>query len=133
MVAIVFCICISAVVCLFARPLMQIFVSPQETKIITAGVQYLWVEGLCYCGIGVLFLFYGFYRAMCKPAMSVVLTVISLGTRVVLAYSLSPHIGVIGIWIAVPIGWFLADAVGALYYKGKMAAILKSERENAAV
>ena len=44
--------------------------------------------------------------------MSVVLTVISLGLRVLLAYILSGVIGVIGIWMAIPIGWFLADAVG---------------------
>ena len=39
--------------------------------------------------------------------MSVVLTVISLGTRVLLAYTLSmvPWIGVTGIWLSVPIGW----------------------------
>ena len=51
--------------------------------------------------------------------MSVVLTVISLGTRVILAYVLSavPSIGVIGIWAAVPIGWFLADLAGFVYYK----------------
>ena len=50
--------------------------------------------------------------------MSVVLTVISLGTRVALAYALSaiPAIGVVGIWWSVPIGWFLADAVGLIYY-----------------
>ena len=50
--------------------------------------------------------------------MSVVLTVISLGTRVALAYLLSsiPAIGVAGIWWAVPIGWFLADLTGLLYY-----------------
>lgn len=50
--------------------------------------------------------------------MSVVLTVISLGTRVALAYLLSaiPAIGVVGIWWSVPIGWFLADAVGIGYY-----------------
>lgn len=52
------------------------------------------------------------------PGMSVVLTVISLGTRVALAYLLSavPAIGVIGIWWSVPIGWFLADVTGILYY-----------------
>ena len=44
--------------------------------------------------------------------MSVVLTVISLGTRVVLAYVLSAQIGAVGIWISIPIGWALADAVG---------------------
>ena len=50
--------------------------------------------------------------------MSVVLTVISLGTRVALAYTLSavPSIGVTGIWWSVPIGWALADMVGILYY-----------------
>ena len=53
--------------------------------------------------------------------MSVVLTVISLGTRVALAYILSaiPAIGVVGIWWSVPIGWFLADAVGIGYYLWK--------------
>ena len=50
--------------------------------------------------------------------MSVVLTVISLGTRVVLAYVLSaiPSIGVTGIWVSPPIGWALADLVGIIYY-----------------
>ena len=50
--------------------------------------------------------------------MSVVLTVISLGTRVALAYILSaiPVLGVAGIWWSVPIGWALADAVGVIYY-----------------
>ena len=61
---------------------------------------------------------YGLYRALGKPGMSVVLTIISLGTRVALAYLLSsiPSIGVIGIWWSVPIGWFLADSVGLIYY-----------------
>ena len=50
--------------------------------------------------------------------MSVVLTILSLGTRVVLAYVLSaiPAIGVAGIWWSVPIGWILADTVGLVYY-----------------
>lgn len=50
--------------------------------------------------------------------MSAVLTVVSLGTRVGLAYALSaiPAFGVVGVWWSVPIGWFLADAVGVVYY-----------------
>ena len=50
--------------------------------------------------------------------MSVALTVISLGTRVALAYTLSriPSVGVTGIWISVPIGWVLADVIGILSY-----------------
>ena len=65
-----------------------------------------------------MFLLYGLYRALGKPGMSVVLTVISLGTRVLLAHVLSsiPAVGVVGIWWSVPIGWFLADAVGLGYF-----------------
>lgn len=116
--AIGFSLAVSALVFVFARPLMTIFVKAEEAEIISIGVGYLRVEGAFYCGIGCLFLLYGFYRAVRKPGMSVVLTVISLGTRVALAYLLSaiPAFGVYGIWWSVPIGWFLADAVGILYY-----------------
>ena len=103
-------------VCLFAKEFLLIFVKPQETEVLAVGISYLRIEGAFYCLIGFLFLFYGYFRGIKKPGISVVLTVISLGTRVVLAYLLSqiPVIGVKGIWAAVPIGWFLADVTGAL-------------------
>lgn len=112
-----FSIVISLIVFLFAAPLMKIFIAPSEHAVIAAGVQYLRIEGSLYCGIGCLFLLYGYYRAINRAEMSVVLTVISLGLRVLLAYILSGVIGVTGIWIAIPIGWLLADAVGLLYMK----------------
>ncbi len=113
-----FCAVISSAVFLFARPLMMIFIPLSETEIIREGVRYLRIEGACYIGIGLLFMLYGFYRAVRRPGMSVVLTVISLGTRVVLAYLLSSisWIGVTGIWVSVPIGWLLADAAGIGWY-----------------
>ncbi len=116
-----FSIFVSLLVFLFARPLMSIFVQAGEEAVISAGVTYLRIEGAFYCGIGCLFLLYGLYRALGRPGMSVVLTVISLGTRVALAHILSaiPAIGVVGIWWSVPIGWFLADAVGIGYYLWK--------------
>lgn len=113
-----FCVAVSALVWIFARPLMGLFVEAKEAETIWEGVRYLRVEGAFYCGIGCLFLLYGLYRALGKPGMSVALTVISLGTRVALAYMLSPipFFGVTGIWWSVPIGWFLADTAGILYY-----------------
>lgn len=114
----VFCIAVSALVWIFARPLMELFVEAGETEVIAEGIRYLHIEGAFYCGIGCLFLLYGLYRALGRPGMSVILTVISLGTRVALAYLLSaiPAFGVAGIWWSVPIGWFLADMTGILYY-----------------
>ena len=124
--AVVFCIAVGLAVCVFAAPLMGLFVQPEETGIIAIGVGYLRIEAACYTGIGLLFLLYGLYRAVNRPGMSVVLPVISLGTRVLLAHLLSavPAIGVTGIWVSVPIGWALADLTGALYYRKKRRKLL---------
>ena len=100
-ISIVFSIIISILVCTFAASLMEIFVKAQETAVIACGVQYLRIEGSFYCGIGCLFLLYGYYRAINKAQMSVVLTVISLGLRVVLAYILSVPLKAPGIWVAI--------------------------------
>ena len=112
----IFCLSISLLVCIFAKQLMLIFVQPHETEVLEIGIQYLRVEGSFYIGIGFLFLLYGFYRAVKKPGMSLVLTIVSLGTRVALAYASAGLFGVTGIWAAIPIGWFLADFVGFFYY-----------------
>ena len=118
-ISMLFCIFISLLVFLFAPYLMLLFISPEETGIIAIGSGYLRVEGAFYCGIGILFLLYGYYRGINRPEMSLVLTVISLGTRVLLAYILAPlpQIGVPGIWSAIPIGWILADVTGILYLR----------------
>ncbi|NLJ87548.1 MAG: MATE family efflux transporter [Epulopiscium sp.] len=110
----------SVLIILFAKPLLTIFVSAQETEILQIGTQYLFIVSGFYCLIGYLFMFYGLYRGIGKPETSIILTVISLGTRVVLAYSLSSitSIGLVGIWWAIPIGWALADIVG--FYKMKI-------------
>ena len=116
---------LSAAVWFFAAPLMGLFVDAGEAAVIAEGVRYLRIEGAFYYGIGCLFLLYGLYRALGRPGMSVVLTVISLGTRVALAYLLSATpLGVTGIWWAVPIGWALADAAGIGWYLARKKQLL---------
>ena len=128
--AAVFSGAVSVLVCVFAEPLLLLFVKPEEREILAVGVQYLRVEGAFYVGIGILFLLYGLYRAIQRPGMSLVLTVISLGTRVALAYALSaiPAIGVVGIWWSVPIGWALADVAGVVYYKRNRDRLLRPQQ-----
>lgn len=127
--ATVFSLAVSALVWIFAPQLMALFVEAEETAIIREGVRYLRIEGAFYCGIGLLFLLYGLYRALERPGMSVALTVISLGARVTLAYLLSavPAFGVAGIWWSVPIGWFLADLTGVLYYLKRKQRLLPDQ------
>ncbi len=118
LITIVFSLIVSLSVFFFAKPLMLIFVRPDEAEILRIGAEYLRIEGTFYFGIGILFLLYGYYRAIRMPGISVVLTILSLGTRVVLSYWLAsiPSIGVTGIWWSIPIGWFLADLAGITYY-----------------
>lgn len=109
-----FCAAVSAAVFFLAPVLMSVFVDSAETDIISAGARYLRIEGACYCGIGILFLLYGYFRAVERPKVSLVLTVISLGTRVALAYIFAPFFGIEAIWWAIPVGWLLADITGIL-------------------
>lgn len=110
---------LSIAVCALAAPLMRLFVEPGETAVVAAGVRYLRIEGALYAGIGCLFLFYGYFRAVQRPGVSVVLTAISLGTRVLLAYLLSALWGEVGIWLSIPIGWVLADLAGPWFMKAR--------------
>lgn len=121
-----FSLIISALVFIFASPLMRIFIKAQETDVIACGVRYLRIEGAFYIGIGCLFLLYGLYRAVERPGMSLILTIFSLGTRVVLAYALAGPVGEVGIWVAIPIGWFLADFIGYGYWFWKGKKILEN-------
>ena len=111
-----YCGIASFVIFLFAKYLMMIFIGQEFKEIIDIGVLYLRIEGVFYIGIGLLFLFYGYFRGIQRPEISLLLTIISLGTRVLLAFILSDIsvIGVWGIWIAIPIGWILADTVGLI-------------------
>ena len=111
----VFCAAVSA-------PLMGIFIAPEETEILDIGAEYLRIEGVCYCGIGILFLLYGYFRAVERPKISLLLTVISLGTRVLLSYTCAPFFGVGAIWWSIPAGWILADITGALLVRFNMRA-----------
>ena len=107
-----FCAAVSALVFVFAQQGMLFFIQPHESEILRIGIQYLRTEGACYVGIGILFLLYGLYRGLARPGVSIVLTVVSLGSRVVLAYAFAPVFGLVAIWWAIPIGWILADLLG---------------------
>lgn len=109
-----FALLTSVIIYAFAPELMAFFVPETATETIEIGTGYLRIEGACYIGIGILSMLYAYYRAIKEPGMSVILTILSLGSRVILAYALSalPLFGVTGIWLSIPIGWAIADVYG---------------------
>lgn len=109
-----FALLTSVIIYAFAPELMAFFVPETATETIAIGAGYLRIEGACYIGIGILSMLYAYYRAIKEPGMSIILTILSLGSRVILAYALSalPLFGVTGIWLSIPIGWAIADVYG---------------------
>ena len=61
-----------------------------------------------------------------KMKMSLILTIVLLGTRVLLAYLLAPSFGVEMIWWAIVIGWILADTIGIVYGKNRKMVQVKN-------
>ncbi|KNF07607.1 putative multidrug resistance protein YpnP [Gottschalkia purinilytica] len=115
----IFCVIISTGILLSSKQLMTIFVDPSEVKVIQTGIDYITTVGIFYMLIGFLFLYYGFFRGVGNLTMSMKLTVVSLGIRVLMSYILSsfPSIGPKGIWWSIPLGWIIADAIGFIAYK----------------
>ncbi len=113
----IYCVVITVLVLLFAKPLLHIFIDASETQIIKIGMEYLFIVASFYCLIGYLFMFYGLFRGIGNPGVSIILTIFSLGTRVLLAYLLSSTIGIVGIWWSIPIGWALADIMGIIFVR----------------
>lgn len=110
----IYAVIISVIVFIFGKWLMLIFIKENNTEIIAIGAKYLRIEGTFYVLIACLFLLYGFYRGIGRPALSFILTVISLGTRVGLSYAMAHgyEMAYLWIWWSIPIGWFLADLIG---------------------
>lgn len=116
-ITVVFSIVISILVNLAAPFLISVFFSEPSADVISIGVSYLRLEGSFYALIGILFLLYGYFRADGRPVISLLLTVISLGLRVLLSYSLAPSYGYYVIWLSIPLGWIAADITGYILYR----------------
>lgn len=130
-VSVGFALILSLLVNIFASSLFGLFMDPGESEVIGIGIGYMRLEGSFYAGIAVLFLLYGHFRAVGRPSVSLLLTAISLGLRVLLSYVLAPSFGYQLIWVSIPVGWALADIVGyVIYRRDRRGAGLAWRRES---
>ncbi|MCB2288572.1 MATE family efflux transporter [Clostridium sp. CS001] len=115
---ILFCLIFSTLIFIYSRNLMEIFINADEVNVINLGIEYLSIISVFYMLIGFLFMFYGLFRGIGSLKTSLALTIISLGTRVIMSYVLSsiPALGQRGIWWSIPLGWALADITGFIIY-----------------
>lgn len=108
---------ISIVAFAFAPYLIALFVNKDAAEVIAIGVGYLRIVPLFYVLLGFIVMFYGFFRGLGAIKISILMTVVSQGLRVLLAYSFAPVKGFSGVCWAIVIGWFLSDLLGFYMYK----------------
>lgn len=111
---------ISIIAFIFAPNLVTLFVNKEATDVIAAGVSYLRIVPVFYVLLGFIVMFYGFFRGLGAIKISILMTVVSQGLRVLLAYSFAPAKGFSGVCWAIVIGWFLSDLLGFYMYRKVM-------------
>lgn len=127
----IFCGVITLIMLFFAPTFIRLF-APEDLEVITLGSDYLRIEGVFYILIGYLFLFYALNRGLGKFKTSIVLTITSLGTRVLISYVLvALSFGIRSIWWSIPLGWALADILGLYLYRQVKKDNFKRVRDKA--
>lgn len=124
---------ISAIIILFGKYIIRIFTPDQG--VIEIGQDYLLIVSSFYLLLSIMFTLTGFLRGAGATLIPMLTTIASLYlVRIPLAYFLSDHIGVNGIWWAEPASWLLGMFILIIYYytgkwKGKVVTRKIEESE----
>lgn len=112
------CVVASLVVFLVGAQLIQIFISAEETEVISRGVDYLRIVAVFYISFSMMSIMNGLLRGAGDTTVTMITSFVDLGTRVVLAYWLAsmPAFGYKGIWWAKPIGWTVSAVIPTVRY-----------------
>ena len=106
---------ITLVVQLFPSQLMGLFT--KDTSVIAIGRQYLIIVSAFYIIFSAMFSISGVMRGAGDTLIPMFITLFALWfIRIPAAWLLSRHLGVIGIWWAVPMGMFTGFLLSFLYY-----------------
>ncbi len=108
-------ITVSAFVLLGSGFLMNLFTN--DTEVIRIGKEYLMIVGAFYVIFSAMFSISGVMRGAGDTLIPMFISLIALWIiRIPSAWLLSREFGEIGIWWAMPIGWFVGFILSFIYY-----------------
>lgn len=109
---------VTVILLLFSETFVGTFMdSESNQEAIRTGVEYLHVVGLFYALMGIMNSCGGVLRGAGDIVWFLMLTLINLGSRVVLAYTMTPLLGAKAIWWSIPIGWGIGFLIGFFRYR----------------
>lgn len=107
---------ICTAILLLKEPLMRLFVSEGDTKMVAPGVEYLSLMAFFYLMPAFTNGIQGFFRGMGNMSITLVSTLIQITFRVVFVYLLVPRMGMTGVAWACLIGWSFMLMAEVPYY-----------------
>lgn len=120
-------IIISAGIIIFPEHLMRAFSS--DVHVIGYGVDYLYIVSFFYLFFTTMFINNGLLRGAGDTLIPMFITLFALWVvRIPIAWILSKHIGVNGIWWSIPIAWLIGMVFSYIYYltgKWKKKGVVK--------
>ena len=107
------------------HPLIEIFLGSSGTKAaFDAGEQYLRITGWIYFMMGFKSASDGILRGCGDMPMFTIANFVNLAVRVVMAFTLAPHFGIMIVGIALPLGWTANIIISfGEYLRGKWRTI----------
>ncbi|MCX6335129.1 MAG: MATE family efflux transporter [Bacteroidia bacterium] len=106
----------SIIIVIWGHVIMSLFT--KDAEVIRIGDQYLTIVSIFYLLFTIMFIYAGVMRGAGDTLIPMFFSLISLWLiRIPLAYFLSKHMGVQGIWWAIPAGWFIGLSLAFMYYK----------------
>ncbi len=124
-------ILVTIFVAIFAHSLMEVFTT--DSAVIEIGAKYLQIVCIFYLFFSLMFAYAGVLRGAGDTVVPMFITLFSLWLiRIPVAWYLSHHIGIEGIWWSIPIAWFLGFLASFIYYKTgnwKSKAVVKQKKE----
>jgi putative MATE family efflux protein len=108
-------IIVSAVILIFSHVIVDLFTNDPE--VIRIGTQYLTIVGAFYIVFTAMFTISGVMRGAGDTLIPMFISLIALWViRIPAAWILSDRFGEIGIWWAIPMGWFVGFLLSYIYY-----------------
>lgn len=98
---------VSAAVFALAKPLMRLFVAPEETEVIRLGVRYLRLMGFFYFMPGITNGLQGYMRAIGKLSLTMYVTYGQMFTRAAFTFLLIGRMGLDAVPLACVAGWIM--------------------------
>ncbi|HHW59824.1 MAG: MATE family efflux transporter [Bacteroidales bacterium] len=111
-------IIISVLIIIFSKTIMSLFT--KDIAVIEIGSEYLRTLNYFYVLYAMMFAYQSVFRGSGDTMISMLITLAAIWiVRIPFSYMLSKHLGTLGIWLGIPIGWFVGLILSYSYYKSR--------------